>query len=90
MNKNNQFCFRCKYLDRYYTKELKKFSKTPLGWCRQKRETVSVKCRCEKFSVRIPKKIPGVVLKRCLNDLLTEISEIRKMIEAEKNENEDM
>lgn len=90
MNEKNQFCYRCKYLDRYYTKELKKFSKTPLGWCRQNRKIVSVKYRCEKFSVRIPKKIPGLILKHCLNDLLTEISEIRKVIEAEKNESEDL
>ena len=90
MNKNNQYCYRCKHLDRYYTKELKKFSETPLGWCRQNCETVSVKHRCDKFSYKIPKKIPSVYLKLCLNDLFTGISEIRNVIEAEKNENENL
>ena len=83
---NNITCSRCKYLDRYYIKGVTRFSKTEYGWCSKKRESIKISQACEQYEQR---KNIGKVSRRvkvCLNDLLTEITEIRKMIEAEQNE----
>lgn len=78
-------CYNCGYLDRYYTKGIKKFDKTKLGWCCKKLNTVTTDGGCEDFKYK-KKPRRNRMLKLALNDLLIEISEIRKVLEAE-NEN---
>ena len=79
-------CGRCKYLDRYYTKGVTKFDKTEFGWCMVKMDSVNVFECCERYEKRKLVYKASRRAKACLNDLLTEISEIRKIIEAEQDE----
>ncbi len=82
-------CSRCRFFDRYYTKETKKFRRTECGWCRKKQELVSTHGECEKYSARTRRCMPQRALYLQLNDLLTEISEIRNFLEDNKLEGED-
>ncbi|MDE6294407.1 MAG: hypothetical protein K2L88_07290 [Clostridiales bacterium] len=86
----NKSCSRCKYLDRYYTKGVNRFNRTDLGFCRKRRESVNVReCRCESYEVdRYIGRIGRRAVKVCLNDLLTQITEIRKVIEANADDAE--
>lgn len=45
-------CSKCKYLDRYYTKGVKRFNRTEFGWCKKKRESVNVRGCCEMWQAR--------------------------------------
>lgn len=90
MENKKKECYRCKYLDRYYTKGIKEYQKTRFGWCCKKQESVTIHNGCENFFAK-PKQTRNMRLLRfCLNDLLTEISEIRKIIEAENGENKEL
>lgn len=90
MENTKNECYRCKFLDRYYTKEIKEFQKTKLGWCCKKQETVTIHNSCEYFFAKQKQKRSMGLLRFCLNDLLTEISEIRKIIEAENSEDKEL
>lgn len=83
-------CYRCKFLDRYYIKGVKEFKKTNSGWCCKKQKTVEIHNGCEDFNARSKRKRNERLLRFYLNDLLTEISEIRKIIEAENREDEEL
>ena len=83
-------CYNCKNLIRYYTKGIKQFNKSDLGWCVEKQEHVNVKNQCINFIATPKHKIRKRSINRYLNDLLTEITEIRKVIEAEYISNEEM
>lgn len=83
-------CYRCKFLDRYYVKGIKEFQKTNCGWCCKKQETVAIHNGCKEFSVKQTHKRNERLLRFYLNDLLTEISEIRKIIEEETSENKEL
>ncbi len=89
MTNNPNRCSRCRFFDRYYTKETKKFRRTECGWCRKKRELVSTHGECEKFLARTRRCMPQRALYLQLNDLLTEISEIRNFLEDNKIEGDD-
>lgn len=80
-NKNGK-CSRCKYFNRYYTKGTKQFNKTKFGWC-QKSGVKEASASCPEFSIKQKGDNGLLFLKICLNDLLTEISEIRKILEVE-------
>lgn len=80
-NKNGK-CSRCKYFNRYYTKGMKQFNKTKFGWC-QKSGVKEASASCPEFSIKQKGDNGLLFLKICLNDLLTEISEIRKILEVE-------
>ena len=86
----NRRCSRCKYFNRYYTKEIKAFQKTNFGWCSCARENVTNDFVCERYCMKLPAKRYSSILKFDLNGLLTELSEIRKLIEAESREYEDV
>lgn len=78
-------CFQCRYCDRYYVKEIKSFKKINLGWCCQNRYTVDIHAHCDKFLQKKKNIVNTKLLKHYLSDLLTEISEIRKIIEDEND-----
>lgn len=80
-------CFECRDLIRYYTKGIKRFNKSRYGWCCKRQEHVDIHDNCENFN-RCRKK--GIILystKICINDLLTQITEIRNILEETANEN---
>lgn len=80
-------CSRCKYLDRYYTKELTEFKKTDFGWCSVQKQRVNVREGCENYRghYRYQKKFLNRALQRRIGDLLTELTELRKVAEEELN-----
>lgn len=90
METESKQCYRCKYPDRYYTKEVKRFCKTKFGRCREKRAEMNIHESCERFEQRASVRGRPKLLKNYLNDLLTEITEIRKVLEEEKDEREEM
>ena len=76
-------CARCRYFDRYFIKETKHFKKTELGRCAKKDGQVSAHGGCEQFLRGTCQKKSRLLLRCALSELLTEISEIRKMMETE-------
>ena len=87
-NKNNQ-CSKCKFFDRYYTKEIKQFKRTKCGWCYKKADSVCVNDCCENFTYGCKPRRRTKFINYYLNDLLTQLSAIRAIIEADCNESED-
>ena len=79
-------CRKCRYFDQYYTKEIRHFRQTGFGWCRRKKRAVGAEENCEAFSLRERARENNLMLKCCLNDLLTQMTEIREMLEAERGE----
>lgn len=88
-NKSTQ-CRFCKYLDRYYTRETKMFQKTDLGWCCKKIETVCVTDSCENYVHKTRHKVMRRGIQRYLEDILTQLSAMKCIIEEEKNESDEM
>ena len=87
---DNNKCSKCKHFDRYYIKGVKQFNKTVFVWCTRKHESVSIHDCCERYKAGVRGRgIIGSRVKVCLNDLLTEISAIRYVIEAEANSGQD-
>lgn len=82
-------CFRCCFFDRYYTREEKHFQRTACGWCGYKEECVSSSETCKAFKKKRGHKRPKRVILLYLHDLLTEISEVRKLIEDDKFDDEE-
>ncbi len=90
MENENRKCFRCKYLDRYYTKGVKRFNKTKCGWCSIKISDVNIHETCDKFVSDTKSYRSKGLIKINLNNFLTELSELRKLLECELDDNEDM
>ena len=85
---NKGKCYRCRHMDRYYTKEEKQFCKTQFGWCRKRQETIRICEACEEFSCKpVRKNKVNGFLAYYLDGLLTQISQIRAILE-EKDEEE--
>lgn len=82
-------CFSCCFFDRYYTKEEKHFQRTTCGWCGYKEECVFSSETCEAFKKKREYKRPKRVILLYLHELLTEISEVRNLIEDEKLDDEE-
>lgn len=85
MGSENKNCRDCKYFSRYYTKEEKRFERTKCGWCCKAGKTVNSGEGCEKFERRGKRKEEWL-LRQYLSDILTELTELRKIIEAEHEE----
>ncbi len=83
-------CFRCKNFSLFYTKGVKNFNKTKFGWCIERQSVVSTQDGCEKYAYKPCIRRSNLMIKNCLNGLLTEITGIREMLEAERNDNKDM
>lgn len=82
MEVNNR-CSKCKHFDRYYTKGVTHFNKTVFGWCTKKHESLNVHDCCERYEAGTRTRGISRRAKICINDLLTEITAIRNVIEAE-------
>lgn len=89
MENENQRCYRCKFFERYYFKGNKRYNKTKFGWCRCANRNVKATDGCENYCYKSVKKGGRFLLRNCLNDLLTEISEIRKLIEDDFDETDE-
>ena len=82
-------CYRCRNFLRYYTKGVKQYNQTKFGWCGVKRGNVSVHEGCEQFVLKTRTKKSRMLLGYYLENLLTEISFIRMILEQENNESND-
>ncbi len=82
----NKQCFGCRYLDRYYIRGVKKFTKTKFGWCCATAEVVDIHNGCDRFAQSRPLKRSKYGVQYCLNDLLTQITELRKLLEDDIDE----
>lgn len=85
MGRVKETCSGCKFCDRYYIRGVKKFNKINFGWCCQNHKTVDVHENCKKFECKTKSVKSKRLLRYYLSDILTEISEIRRMIEEEKD-----
>ena len=88
MEEKRHKCYKCKHFNRYYIKEVKRFSKIKFGWCCKACGSVDAYGCCEKFVCNSRRKIIPELVQTSLNDLLTEISVIRNIIEEELNNEE--
>lgn len=88
-NKCNK-CYRCKEFERYYTRGVKRFNKTDYGWCRVKCDAVKAQGSCEKFEVKKIVRKSRFFFEVCLNNMMTDISALRNIIEEERRENEEV
>ena len=77
-------CYRCKHMDRYYVKETTCYRKTRFGRCRKHGENVGIHDGCGEYCPADYRRKSTRLLRFYLSDLLTEISEVRKVIEAER------
>ncbi len=88
-NEYNQ-CRYCKHLDRYYTKETKTFQKTDLGRCCKKGEDVCVTDSCKNFVRKKQHKVMRDGIQRYLDEILTQLSAMRYIIEEENESDEEV
>lgn len=88
MENNSGKCVRCKNLDLYYTKGVKKFSRTKFGWCIVKCATVKTDGGCENYCPIRRKYKTNPMIKYSINEILTELSEMRMLLEDEVRESE--
>ncbi len=86
MENTNRHCFRCRFFDRYYTRELTRYEKTKSGWCKKRVASANIHETCENFQAKRPGFQREMTLKSHLNDILTHIHEIRCVLEAEREE----
>ncbi|HIU00552.1 MAG TPA: hypothetical protein IAB64_01035 [Candidatus Coproplasma excrementavium] len=83
---NSERCYNCRNLQRYYTRGVKSYLQTDFGYCCECRAVVEVHHSCEKFVRRTNRRRSERLTRYYLNDILTEISEIRKVLEGEQAE----
>ncbi len=83
MDYSSKKCFNCAYFNRYYIRGVKRFHDTKFGRCGEKGATVENTDSCEEFirKRRRPRFSDSVQI--ALNNLLTDISAIRHIIEED-------
>lgn len=86
MENSDKCCGKCKNFDCFYTRGIKRFNKTKVGWCRVICDTIYAEESCERFACRNKTKNIKSTVQKCLNDLLIELTEIRKVVEEELDE----
>ena len=79
-------CFSCSNFSGYYIKGAKRYESTKLGWCRTNEEIVQSDGGCEHFCQKKFGRTSDRLIKYYLSDILTEISELRKLAEKEYDE----
>lgn len=84
MKEENKQCIRCLRFERYYTKGVKRFNGTQCGYCPLRRSIVDIHDTCDKF-LRKPVYCIKRTLRVELNDLLSQISSIRAVLEDDEN-----
>ena len=92
MGNEQNLCYRCRFFDRYYTKGIREFEKTKLGWCCEKMQTVVSQGGCGEYELRKRRKDYGLIAYH-LSDLLAQVSSLRQIIEEKydvTNEPEDV
>lgn len=86
MESKQEICLYCRWLDRYYTRELKHFQATAYGRCRKNMLSVEIHESCDGFQKKPVQKRCSFLLEVSLSQLLTELSELRKILETQERE----
>ena len=77
-------CYRCENFSKYYTNDGVRFQKTTFGYCRVNKKIVTIHDSCEKYAYAHRSSfIFDSLLNARLNNLLTEISVLRELIEED-------
>lgn len=80
-------CYNCKYFERYYIKQMSKFEKTKLGRCFLHGNYVNIHDCCQDYVYKPrTKKINGFIQIQ-LNDILTELTTLRNILEENCDDN---
>lgn len=90
MTDNKNSCYGCSHFTQYYIKGITHFDKAKCGWCSVLRENIGIHDGCGEYKHRPLKKRNINMLRYSLNGLLTEISEIRKVLEHEEDRSENL
>ncbi len=87
---NCKHCYNCGYYSPYYTKGYLKFSKTNCGYCRQKRAMVDKHGDCDRWAnIKYRYNLfDKAAIKKALYEVLSQLSEIRQIIEEAQKGNE--
>lgn len=89
METKKEKCYNCRQFQRYYVKGTKKFNKIAIGRCCSKDETVGACDTCDKWKMKSVCNVAWSA-KHTLNDILTDISAIRQIIEERQEEYENL
>lgn len=79
------YCYKCSFFDRYYTKGTKRFDKTRFGKCRKKNEIVDALDSCDECRIVNFNYCSKRAVRRCLNDILIQLTELRQIVEEEND-----
>ena len=83
-------CYGCKHFYRYYIKGVTTFNRTNWGWCCYRMFNTRSTEGCDKFKLKKRQERCNAFVERTLNDLLTELSTIRKVLEVEEGGEEEL
>lgn len=89
MENDTEKCFKCVYFQRFYTRGTKKFNSLNLGWCCEKQDVVKNTdiCGCNNYKLKKRRSFRSdEMLLYTLNNLMTDISAVRQMLEEECGE----
>lgn len=88
MSNNTNKCKRCKYFYVFYTRGIKRYSATEYGWCRKNVRIAEQNEKCEQYLYKGKQQTSKRFTRLILSDMLTDLSEIRSVLQGEKDENE--
>lgn len=86
MENQNARCYRCGHCERFYVQAVKQFDKSDCGWCSVRRTVVNIHDGCDRFRLKPLRGKDRKRIERCLNDMLTEMSQLRMLIEECDND----
>ena len=90
MEESFKKCYMCKRFDRFYTKGSKQYNRTKYGWCSEQTGIIDSNGEgCERFAKRPKQDRRDCMVTYYLSDILSEITEIRKVLEDEEQGDEE-
>jgi len=89
MERKNKACWNCGNYQAYYTKGFCNFDKLDCGYCKAKKENVKKTEQCEKWKTNYRYRgMRKTVAMRALDEVLTQITELRQILFEEKEEDD--
>ena len=76
-------CAICRDFNRFYTIGVTRFNETDYGYCNEHKRCVGEYDYCDDYTFCFYPKISKHVVLKNLNSLLTELSEVRRVLEEE-------
>lgn len=79
-------CYNCSFFHRYYTQKGIQFVQTKFGFCYKKNEVFPIQHFCDGFIFKNRSITVKSMVQDRLNELLTEISTLRNILQEEEHE----